>query len=103
MFETLSDPEMGFSGDATKAGLSKALAPGKSFWEFLELPGNEHRLHRFGVAMQGSTKSEPQHAILNGELSHANRVTNRLTTGPDSFVGKDLTGSLFLPIASSSM
>ena len=35
----------------------------KPIWEWYEEPGNEYRLLRFGVAMNGSTKFEPPNAI----------------------------------------
>lgn len=66
LFETLVDPETAFSGDARKCALSKVWSPGNSLWEFYDLPGNDFRRKRFGVAMVGFSQTDP--AELNGLL-----------------------------------
>lgn len=64
--ETLRDPVFGHSDEPTQCALTKAMHSTLPAFEFLELPENAHRLRRFGVVMDASTKLQPANAILNG-------------------------------------
>lgn len=46
--------------------ISRAFNINTSFWEFFELPGQEDRLRRFGLAMEGVVGTEPRDVILKG-------------------------------------
>ena len=62
------DPKTAFSGDAKQCAISKAFNAELSLWEILELPENEHRLKRFGLAMEGSSRIESVESLLESEL-----------------------------------
>ena len=49
--ETLLDPQIGHSSDATKAAFNKAYNTDKDIWHWWELPENRIRIARFGVGM----------------------------------------------------
>ena len=59
----------GHSDEPTQCALTKAMHSTLPAFEFLELPENAHRLRRFGVVMDASTKLQPANAILNGKQS----------------------------------
>ncbi|KLO09400.1 S-adenosyl-L-methionine-dependent methyltransferase [Schizopora paradoxa] len=46
--------------------ISRAFNTDKSFWEIFELPGQENRLRRFGLAMEGVARTEPRDVVLKG-------------------------------------
>jgi len=45
---------------------ARAFNTDKSLFGYLELPGQENRLRRFGLAMEGAARTEPQDAIIKG-------------------------------------
>lgn len=51
-----------------RTSFARAFNTDKSFWEFLELPDQRHRLARFGTAMEGVGRMEPPGAVLRGKL-----------------------------------
>jgi len=61
LFEAISDRLRSPGGPTA---VSRGFNTSKSFWEILEL--EENRLRRFGLAMEGVAKAEPQAAILQG-------------------------------------
>ncbi|KAI0064272.1 O-methyltransferase [Artomyces pyxidatus] len=64
--ETLLDPEYGHSVSPNKAAFHKAYNTKSDLFQWLEEPGNESRLARFGTAMEGSKSMSPPNAILGG-------------------------------------
>ena len=59
LYENLVDPETALSGDARKCAFSQVWSPGNSLWEFYDLPGNDFRRKRFGIAMVGFSQTDP--------------------------------------------
>lgn len=59
MTDNLVDPKTASSQDPAATPANRAFGSNKVFWEWLEEPGNEKRLRRFGSAMRGSTKFFP--------------------------------------------
>ena len=68
LHETLVDPKTAFSGDAKQCAVSKAFNAELSLWEILELPENVHRLKRFGLAMEGSSRIESVESLLESKF-----------------------------------
>lgn len=68
LYETLVDPKWANSGDANHCAISKAFNAELSLWDLLELRGNEGRLKRFGVAMEGSSRVDPIENLLESAL-----------------------------------
>lgn len=64
--EVLYDPVKKSSEEPQHAPLARAFNTNKTYFDWLEEPGNEHRLKRFSVAMEGSAKINSSDAILAG-------------------------------------
>jgi hypothetical protein len=63
--ENLLNPETALGHDPKGAALSTASKEDKDFFHWLEMPGREYALYRFGMAMRGMNKGSPD-AILRG-------------------------------------
>lgn len=61
---TLRDPKTRFSGEPTDAPLARTTGSNVPFWVWIEQPGQEMRLQRFGIAMQGVVAMQPAEAAL---------------------------------------
>ncbi|TFY59084.1 hypothetical protein EVG20_g7915 [Dentipellis fragilis] len=66
LWDTLRDPKFGHSQEPNEAAFSKAFNTDKSFFEWFELPGNEHRFRRTSVLMDGTSRLNPPGTILKG-------------------------------------
>ncbi|KAA1466023.1 O-methyltransferase [Dentipellis sp. KUC8613] len=66
LLETLQDPKFGHSQEPNEAVSNKAYNTTLQAFEFLELPGNEARFRRLGVAMDGSSRMHPPDTLLKG-------------------------------------
>ncbi|GJE87393.1 S-adenosyl-L-methionine-dependent methyltransferase [Phanerochaete sordida] len=64
--ETLLDSNTAQSQEPTQTALNLAFRTDLPAWEWLESKGNEHRLARFAIAMDGSKNVAPPSAILEG-------------------------------------
>lgn len=51
LYESLSDPGTGSSGDPSKSPFNRAFNTEATMWEMFEQPGHERELKRFGLAM----------------------------------------------------
>lgn len=63
--EVLLDPKLASSQDANDAALNAAFNTKLSAWEWYESKGNEHRLLRLGINMEGA-KPSTSNAINEG-------------------------------------
>jgi hypothetical protein len=63
--ETLLNPETASSYDPKAAALSTAFKEDKDYFQWLETPGREYALYRFGMAMRGMNLGGKD-AILRG-------------------------------------
>jgi len=66
LLESLTKQRTNSSPTAVKTAFSMAFNTDASYWDFMEVPTQENRLRRFGFAMEGVAKTEPQDAILRG-------------------------------------
>lgn len=64
--EALSDPDTGDSEDVVHTPFNRAFNVDTPFWDWLEVPEQESRLKRFGLAMRGVQTLQPADAILSG-------------------------------------
>ena len=83
--ETLLDPKIGPSGKPDEAPVTTAYIASQGFrsglqddlpldksnlkldvWSMLDVPGQEKRLKRFNLSMEGAKRSEPPDVILKG-------------------------------------
>lgn len=64
MFESFIDPATAFSGEVSDCAFTKAFNITTSMWDLFESPGNEHRLRRFGIAMEGTGRTDPIDKLL---------------------------------------
>lgn len=77
LYESLSDPEFAFSGEANHCALNKAFNYDKPIWEFFEQTTQKERLYRFGVAMEGVQKFEPPNLATTGDGAlHSQNLLN---------------------------
>jgi len=66
MYEVLSDPSTAFSSEGKDAALSRAFNTKETIWEFFDEPSQKDRVHRFGVAMQGTARLQPMELTIKG-------------------------------------
>lgn len=64
--ETLFDPKLAASQEPTETATNVAFGTKLSVFEWFETKGNEHRLVRFGITMEGSKQAALPTAILQG-------------------------------------
>ncbi|KAH7103685.1 O-methyltransferase [Auriculariales sp. MPI-PUGE-AT-0066] len=64
--EVLTDPKTAASGAPEISAFSVSHGTSHGFWEYLEEPGNEAKLERFGLAMSGAKRMAPDVLILQG-------------------------------------
>ncbi|KII92455.1 hypothetical protein PLICRDRAFT_50832 [Plicaturopsis crispa FD-325 SS-3] len=64
--ETFCNPEYAQSYASNKTALNLAFKTDLEFFSWIETPGNEDRLRKFGTAMSVLTKMSPPGAILSG-------------------------------------
>jgi len=64
--EVLTDEKRGMSDDFHDSPFNVAYKTEKTFWDWLEEPGNEKHLKRFSAAMAGAAAVDPPNAILMG-------------------------------------
>ncbi|TFY78717.1 hypothetical protein EWM64_g5297 [Hericium alpestre] len=64
--DVLLDPKTAFNVDASSTGFNRAYNTDKNVFDWFETPGNEWRLTRFGIAMDGAKSMSPPGAILEG-------------------------------------
>jgi hypothetical protein len=76
----LFDPKLGKSQEPTETAWNLAFKTDLNVWEWYELPGNEDRLRRFGMAMAVAKKAQPPTAILEGTCLSLPRIS--LTSPP---------------------
>ena len=67
LYEAISDPETGHSGEVTHTSFNRAFNTELPVWEWYETPEQEHRRKRFGLAMRGVAAFQPPDAILSGQ------------------------------------
>lgn len=61
----LLEPQTAFSKEPAMTPFSRSMRFDGTFWEWVERPGNEKRLRRFGAAMRNSSTLYPKDLILN--------------------------------------
>ena len=71
--------ERAFSDEPTASPITTAWKLDVPVWEWFASPGNELRLNRFGVAMQGTQAIFKPEAILEGALPQRLSRTQWLT------------------------
>ncbi|KII89673.1 hypothetical protein PLICRDRAFT_560195 [Plicaturopsis crispa FD-325 SS-3] len=64
--EVFSNPEYAHSYKAEKAAFNLAYKTDQGVFQWFEQPGNEYRLRRFGITMDGITKNSATNAIVTG-------------------------------------
>ena len=64
--ETLFDPKLGASQEPTETATNVAFNTKVSLFEWFESKGNEHRLQRFGITMEGAKQAALPTATLQG-------------------------------------
>lgn len=64
--ESLLDPKTAMSQEPNEVALNLAFKTDLPIWEWFEAKGNEHRLLRFGIAMEGGKRAASLTAILEG-------------------------------------
>lgn len=64
--DVLLDPKYAFSEEADQTARNVAMRDSHDAWDWINAPGNEHRLLRFGIAMEGAKRAAPPTAILEG-------------------------------------
>lgn len=74
LFEALTDPAFSKFDDPSHTPLNKAFNSSLPLFEWLEQPGNEDRLLRFGIAFESGTHLLPPKAILDGTVLHLSYV-----------------------------
>lgn len=67
--ETLLDSKFAMSDEPSETALNTAFHTDRNFFEWLEAKGNEHRLRRFGMTMEGFKQITPPNAIVEGALA----------------------------------
>lgn len=65
--ENMTDPSTSHADGATRAPFQRAFGVDVPFYEWMETPGRESRLHRFGLAMLGVEWMQPPPLILSGQ------------------------------------
>ena len=71
--ESLLDPKTAMSQEPHEVAFNLAFKTDLPIWEWFEAKGNEHRLLRFGIAMEGGKRVASPTAILKGtSLASAN-------------------------------
>ena len=73
--DTFRDPKTRLSEEPFEAPLNRVTGIMVPFWTWLEQPGQEDRLRRFTIAMQGVTAMQPADAILNGKNCLRSSIT----------------------------
>ena len=69
MSETLLDPVTSSSFSPLHAPFSRARNTELQMFDWMNLPGNEGKLKRFGIAMNGMSGTIPADAVLKGTCS----------------------------------
>ena len=64
--DTLLDTKYAKSQEPNEAALRVAFGTEVPVWEWLEQPGNEQRLLRFGITMEGAKQAVPPTAVIEG-------------------------------------
>lgn len=75
MLEYLKDPKTAFSGEPNEAPFHRVFDIDVPLWVWYELPEQNYRRRRFGVAMHGIGQMQPAEVLTNGrlfKLIHAN-------------------------------
>ena len=68
--EALLDSKIAKSQEPNETAFNLAFSTNLPEWEWFEQKGNEHRLLRFGIAMEGTKQATPLNAILEGMCLH---------------------------------
>lgn len=66
MVENTIDPTTSFSQDPSTSPLARAFNTNVGFFEWLDQPGNERRLRRFGAAMQSGNSLTAPDLLIGG-------------------------------------
>ena len=66
LVEDLEDPKTGKLFSASGAAFQKAFNTEKDYFAWLEQPGNEYRLIRYGACIQGTSLWDPPETIVQG-------------------------------------
>ncbi|GJE87401.1 hypothetical protein PsYK624_034840 [Phanerochaete sordida] len=64
--DALLDPAFACSQEPTETARNLAFETNTAMFEWLEKEGNEHRLLRFGITMEGAKQASPPNAIMEG-------------------------------------
>ena len=64
----LLDPKTAFSEEPNGTPFNLAFKTDLPKFDWFETKGNEHRLMRFGIAMEGSRQTSHPNVILEGKL-----------------------------------
>jgi hypothetical protein len=67
LFEALSDPETGNSGEANHTAFNRAFNVDRTMFDWLETTEQAYRLKRLGLGMRGVAALQPPDAILSGK------------------------------------
>ena len=86
MADNILDPKTATSQELLDAPFSRAFGR-EPLFEFLEKPGNEYRLRRFGAAMHGVTSAIPPGALLVCKSSCWPSTLATLTSCPKALIG----------------
>ncbi len=68
LWETVSDPKTGNSGEPGDAPISKALSKGKGFFDYLAQPDQVLRQKRFDMAMRAGHAMLCSATVLQGDI-----------------------------------
>lgn len=67
--DNMIDPATAFSQDPSEAPFNRYFKTKLNYFEWLEEPNNDHRLERFGIAMDGFRAIVPEHLTFRGVSS----------------------------------
>ena len=79
VWETVSDPDDGLSGEPDATAMARAFGVRESVWKIMTRPENAHRLRRFNIAMAGSANLQPANVVLGGELRFKSRARSSVS------------------------
>lgn len=64
--DVLTSPSTAFSEEAEETPLAHYFKSGKSVWDWYETSGQEHRLERFGLAMNAGRSATTPELVAEG-------------------------------------
>ncbi|KAL1755113.1 O-methyltransferase-domain-containing protein [Schizophyllum commune] len=87
VWETVSDPNDGLSGEPDATAMARAFGVRESVWKIMTRPENAHRLRRFNIAMAGSANLQPANVVL-GAFDWASLPAGALVVDVGGGIGK---------------